>query len=633
MSIVLDALHKRFGSLVVVDRVSLEVADGELFVLLGTSGSGKSTVLRMIAGLVAPDSGRISLHGRDVTHVPPQQRGTGFVFQNYSIFRHMSVAENIEFGLRIRGVAAEERARRREELLELVGMAGLGARYADQLSGGQQQRVALARALAYQPSVLLLDEPFGALDVKTRAQLRRALKDVQHTLRVTSILVTHDQDEAFELADRIGVLDRGRLIEVAQPEALYATPRTSFAAMFVGAGTVLVGRVRGGRARLGPVELPLPPGTRHEEGAAIQVLFRPEHVALGNAPPDDDLPVLGKGRIIENSFAGPLRRVRVRLPRLPGTRQAAPTPAFGEEALVVDAAVRVDAPLDDEVWVWLQRWHLLGRAEPRILAIDVGQVTTAVLQSAAWVAERYEAAITVLGVAADAGAQEALRDTLQQHAQDAQLERAEVRVRTGDLIEQVSTELNESLYDFIIVETGRDEAATPPLEDADVSTRTMLRLRRVGSLVPELLARAHMPIMIVKGNRPVVHRMLICTAVGEPGKQDIRVGGLLARRFGAYVTLLHVNTKEGEERTYTRQHLDRAVNTLLALEVPVHVRVRKARFPARGILDEAREGDHDLIVLGGSMPAAQGRAPTTDVALQVMLGADRPVLVVPYERE
>src|SRR6266542_4376425 len=204
MSIILEQVTKRFGSQWVVDNVSLEVADKELFVLLGSSGSGKSTILRMIAGLTQPTSGRILLHERDVSNLPPQQRGTGFVFQNYSIFRHMTVAENIEFGLKIRKVSADERARKRDELLDLVGLMGLGSRYASQLSGGQLQRVALARALAYEPSVLLLDEPFGALDVRIRGQLRRSLKEIQRRLNVATILVTHDQEEAFELADRIG---------------------------------------------------------------------------------------------------------------------------------------------------------------------------------------------------------------------------------------------------------------------------------------------------------------------------------------------------------------------------------------------------------------------------------------------
>ncbi|HET9795762.1 MAG TPA: ABC transporter ATP-binding protein, partial [Thermoanaerobaculia bacterium] len=226
MSIVLDGLTKRFGTQPVVDRLTLELRDGELFVLLGSSGSGKSTVLRLIAGLLPPDAGRIVLHDRDVTGLPPQQRGVGFVFQNFSIFRHMTAAKNIEFGLRIRGVRSADRARRREELLDLVGLGGLGGRYAHQLSGGQLQRVALARALAYEPAVLLLDEPFGALDAKIRSQLRRSLREVQQQLSVTTILVTHDQEEAFEVGDRIGVLERGRLLEGGTARTLYERPRT-----------------------------------------------------------------------------------------------------------------------------------------------------------------------------------------------------------------------------------------------------------------------------------------------------------------------------------------------------------------------------------------------------------------------
>ena len=169
MSIVLSGLTKRFRRTLVVNEVSLEINDAELFVLLGASGSGKSSILRMIAGLWQPDAGTIQLQGRDVTLLPPQRRGVGLVFQNYSIFRHMTVSENVAFGLRIRKVSGAERKKRSDELLDLVGLAGLGARYPDQLSGGQQQRVALARALAYSPNVLLLDEPFGALDVKIRA--------------------------------------------------------------------------------------------------------------------------------------------------------------------------------------------------------------------------------------------------------------------------------------------------------------------------------------------------------------------------------------------------------------------------------------------------------------------------------
>ncbi|MFY9549616.1 MAG: ABC transporter ATP-binding protein, partial [Thermoanaerobaculia bacterium] len=288
MSIVLENVTKRYATQVPVDRISLEVETGELFVLLGASGSGKSTILRMIAGLALPDEGTIRLAGTDVTYLPPQRRDIGFVFQNYSIFRHMTVDENIEFGLRIRGVPAAERRKRREELLDLVGLGGLGGRYESQLSGGQRQRVALARALAYRPRVLLLDEPFGALDVKIRAQLRQSLKEIQKTLGVTTILVTHDQEEGFELGTRIGVIDRGRLLEVGPPDRLYQSPQSLFVATFLGAGAILVGSAQDRRVRLGPLSLPIPPQIKHEEGDRVRVLIRPEHASLSDTSPPPD---------------------------------------------------------------------------------------------------------------------------------------------------------------------------------------------------------------------------------------------------------------------------------------------------------------------------------------------------------
>ncbi|MGH9399618.1 MAG: ABC transporter ATP-binding protein, partial [Thermoanaerobaculia bacterium] len=206
MPIQIENLTKRLSGQAVVDRVSLSVEAGELFVLLGASGSGKSTILRLIAGLVTPDAGTVRLRGQDVTRLPPQRRGVGFVFQNYSMFRHMTVEDNIAFGLKIRNAPLKRRRERCQELLDLVGLVGLNDRYEDELSGGQRQRVALARALAYEPAVLLLDEPFGALDVKIRTQLRRSFREIQQSLGITTLLVTHDQDEAFELGRRIGIV-------------------------------------------------------------------------------------------------------------------------------------------------------------------------------------------------------------------------------------------------------------------------------------------------------------------------------------------------------------------------------------------------------------------------------------------
>src|SRR5262245_18045505 len=410
MSIALDKVTKRYGQLVTVDRVSLEVEAGELFVLLGASGSGKSTVLRMIAGLSAPDEGAIRVSGKDVTHLAPQARDVGFVFQNYSIFRHMTVAENIEFGLPVRKVPAASREQRREELLDLVGLGGLGGRYESQLSGGQRQRVALARALAYKPTVLLLDEPFGALDVMIRGQLRQSLKEIQKTLGVTTILVTHDQEEAFELGHRIGVIDRGRLLEVGEPETLYESPRSLFVATFLGAGTILVGGSRGDRVELGPLALPIPPSVPHDEGDRVRVLVRPEQVTLAEQQPaPGTVPTLGRGIVVQETFTGARRRVRVRMPTLTGVRQVVPPLPFGEEAILLDAELPTHLPAPPkEPWVVLQEWHILRQPTPRVLICDSGDGLAPALEITRPLLAALDGVATVLGVAPDARAQEAL---------------------------------------------------------------------------------------------------------------------------------------------------------------------------------------------------------------------------------
>ena len=241
MSIRFEQVSKVYNGQPVVNDVSLEIASGEFFVLLGPSGSGKSTLLRALAGLTAVDHGRILLHGRDVTHVSARERGTGFVFQHYALFRHMTVGENIEFALKVRRVRAAARRERRRELLRLVDLEGFDDRLPGQLSGGQQQRVAVARALAHEPAVLLLDEPFGALDAKIRVELRATVRAVQRRLGMTTILVTHDQEEAFSLADRLGVMQMGRLLETGNAEQLYRQPATRFVATFLGAANLFLG--------------------------------------------------------------------------------------------------------------------------------------------------------------------------------------------------------------------------------------------------------------------------------------------------------------------------------------------------------------------------------------------------------
>jgi len=230
---------KRFGDYTALDDVSLEVPDGSLTALLGPSGSGKSTLLRIIGGLESPDAGRVVIHGEDQTSVAPQRRGIGFVFQHYAAFKHMTVRDNVAFGLTVRKRPKAEVAAKVDELLEIVGLAGYQKRYPSQLSGGQRQRMALARALAVEPKVLLLDEPFGALDAKVRADLREWLRKLHEEVHVTTLLVTHDQEEAMSIADQIAVMDHSRIEQVGTPRELYDRPETPFVMRFLGPVTQL----------------------------------------------------------------------------------------------------------------------------------------------------------------------------------------------------------------------------------------------------------------------------------------------------------------------------------------------------------------------------------------------------------
>jgi sulfate/thiosulfate transport system ATP-binding protein len=313
MSITLDQITKRYGGAPVVNDVSLDIGDGEFFVLLGPSGSGKSTLLRAVAGLSRVDHGRIALHGRDVTHVAARKRGVGLVFQNYALFRHMTVAENIEFALRVRHVRARARRQRRQELLRLVALEGLDHRLPAQLSGGQQQRVAVARALAHKPEVLLLDEPFGALDAKIREELRRTIRQVQRELGITTVLVTHDQEEAFALADRIGIMNLGRLLEVGVPHELYSRPATRFVATFLGAANLLLARRTPEGVQVGATIMA---AAEHSPGAPeheVVAVVRPEEVEVAASRDALGSRYLGHGVVDEVMFTGALERLRVRL--------------------------------------------------------------------------------------------------------------------------------------------------------------------------------------------------------------------------------------------------------------------------------------------------------------------------------
>jgi sulfate/thiosulfate transport system ATP-binding protein len=256
MSIEAKDVTKQFGAFTALDQVSVEVPGGSLVALLGPSGSGKSTLLRVIAGLERPDTGTVLLDGADVTSIPTQRRGVGFVFQHYAAFKHMSVRENVAFGLKLRRMPKRDVRARVDELLELVQLGGLAERYPAQLSGGQRQRMVLARALAVRPKVLLLDEPFGALDARVRAELRAWLRRLHDEVDVTSVFVTHDQEEAMELADRIVLMNHGRVEQVGDPRDLYERPANDFVMRFVGPVTSFGGsllRPHDVQVRLEPV--------------------------------------------------------------------------------------------------------------------------------------------------------------------------------------------------------------------------------------------------------------------------------------------------------------------------------------------------------------------------------------------
>ena len=314
----LVGVTRRFGALTAggtpaVDRLTLDVQQGELLTLIGASGSGKTTTLRIIAGHEMPDEGRVLLDGRDITALPPRQRGFGMVFQHYALFPHMTVGENVAFGLEARGVAKADRREHAARALANVGLANAGARQVQSLSGGEQQRVALARALIIEPKVLLLDEPLSNLDPTLRRTTRDELRAMLHRLGVTAVFVTHDQEDAFAVADRVALLERGRLLQVGRPEELYDRPASRSVAEFIGRATLVPARVAGDRAVLTiggvarEVRVVLPNGAAGD--GSMHAVLRPDALEMvGSADRGD-----WTGTITERRFAGALLAYRVKL--------------------------------------------------------------------------------------------------------------------------------------------------------------------------------------------------------------------------------------------------------------------------------------------------------------------------------
>ena len=595
MSILLENLTKHYDGHPVVHDVSLEIADGEFFVLLGSSGSGKTTILSMIAGLTGVEEGRVLLHGRDVTQLPTQERNVGYVFQNYALFQQMTVADNIEFGLRVRKVPATQRRKRRDELLELVGLAGLGNRMPRQISGGQQQRVALARALAHKPDVLLLDEPLGALDAKIRIELRRTLKTIQRELKVTSILVTHDQEEAFELADRLGVMSFGRLLEVGLPEVLYQQPQTEFVATFLGTANLLVGQATRTGVQVGAHHFPM----HHAPGAVdaaqrVQVLFRPEDVVLASSAEELPGQPLGQGVVEQTTFAGSFERLRLSLPPIPGVRTIAPPVAYGSNALVIEATRTQDQvshfPLlpGQPVWVGINRIHALTHPGLRfLLPTDGSAPALAALVVASQMAKLAHAHVTLLGYGLTG-------EPLQRHLQEAKEQMgsgpAALETLTSNQAanEAIGAESERRPYDLVVLGIGGGSSV---------------------ALAEQLLQNGDHHLLLVPCSQSTPQRALICVASGEPGKEDVLFTGRLARHLGATAKLLTVlseaqDTSETQERV--QRFLSKGVQTLDTIGVLAtkQVRIGQAR---EEILDEIQKGAHDLLVLGAPLPDADGK--------------------------
>ncbi|HEY8186371.1 MAG TPA: ABC transporter ATP-binding protein [Pyrinomonadaceae bacterium] len=308
-------VSKFFGKTSVLQNITFHVAEGEALVLLGASGSGKTTILRIIAGLEQPYTGKVILHNKDVTELPARERGVGVIFQSYALFPKMTVEKNIGYGLRIRHRRRKEVRKTVNELLELVQLEEHRKKYPSQLSGGQQQRVAIARTLAYNPEVLLFDEPFGALDAQTRGHLRREIRALLKKVNVPAVFITHDQEEALELGDRIAVINVGHIEQIGTPYEVYNTPATEYVATFLGAANILEGVIRRDHVEIGSAQIPARiDRERFSEGQPVKLIFRPEDVSLSKTqalPPGHAC--LASGIVEQTSFVGSYERLRIRL--------------------------------------------------------------------------------------------------------------------------------------------------------------------------------------------------------------------------------------------------------------------------------------------------------------------------------
>ena len=600
MSIQLEKISKFYDQQVVVNNVSLEIKDGEFFVLLGASGSGKTTVLNIIAGLVHPEKGKVLLHGRDVTEIPTQQRRVGFVFQSYALFQYMTVAQNIEFGLEVQKVPKAQRQIKRDELLELVGLVGFAGRMPRQLSGGQQQRVALARALAVEPDVLLFDEPLGALDAKIRTELRRSLKQIQQKSGVAAILVTHDQEEAFDLGDRIGVMNYGRLVEVGTPRELYENPKTEYVATFLGSANLLLGQIDNKKIKIGDQSFPIPGSTLDlASNDRAQILFRPEDIDLSKEVKGLAGSSLGKGKVIEREFKGTHEHLRITLPAIQGVRSIAPTVPYGNPGFIVDVnrppeqIAALPLSINDEAWVGVRRMHVLSHPGMSFLMVTDGSLRSqSAITVGGYMARMTNARVMMLGLGEDqTKVEKQLVEARKQIGSG--MASLQVQASTKSFSTAISNLVSQQQYDMLIY-GWRPTAGYDPLEQA----------MRYGEhhlfLATQPLSR--------------LSRALICLASGEPGKDTVLFAGRLLRHMGAEATLMTAVADPlmgtgNKVSDFSQSRIDRFLTggqqSLAQFGVAAKTMIKEGGL-LTAVQDEIAKEPYDLIVLGAPLPDRQG---------------------------
>lgn len=576
-----------------VVRLSLNVAAGECFVLLAPPRSGTTTLLRMIAGQLAPEQGHILVGGQDVTHLAPEERSIRLLTPHNAPDWYRSVGSAVLAGLtpqQRRSITHQQR----EALLELVGLTGMEQQRIYRLTPGQRLRVLFAQALLAQPVVLLLDDPFARLDTQSRAELRSMFRNVQRELGMTTIFATHERDEAFELADRVGVMHHGRLLEAGAAEELYQHPQTEFVATFLGSANLLVGQSTERGIQAGPLHFSIQTAARHTaHSSRVQVLFRPEDVALAPACAALAGTPLGQAEVVSYTFAGSFERLCLRLPPIPGVRPIAPTVPFGESCVLIEALRSLDQarhfPLrpGDSVWVGVRRMHALPHPGMHFLLLSDGSPGAQdALTMGKQLAQLSHARTTLLGCGPDAG-------RLQRHLHATSTASGHshlsptVRISPDSPVEAVTREVQHQPCDLVVLGYRSPD-------DLELAERLLL----VGEHHLLLIPRVQPPPM----------RILVCVAGGEPAKETIRFAGRLVRHLGASATLLSV-LPVSETPACTQEHLTRFLaagrHTLAVLGVPAQTIIQTGDV-CTCILDTLRTGNHDMLVLGAPLNPRRG---------------------------